>query len=667
MRKNLLLLIMFCLIATIGAKAEVVTEKTGLSIDGKTFTITTGAEGDVSTYFASNQDALSKEEITTLVVVGPMKKEDLSYLAENMKDRIHITTLDLTNAVFTTSNNLIFPTNGSNYLKTKLETIKFPKPATGTTMEIPTECMKDYKIKNVIIPVGYTKIGTMAFYDCPSINIINIPEGVTEICSNAFRQAAIQSVRFPSTLKTIDEAAFDQCFNITSLTIPASVTSIGAGAFNNCQNLKDVYVLGTTAPKMPNGQAFDIMTLKNNGGGYPYSDNDYQNAIKNKQTLKTINRNTYWDGDKIKFCLLHYPAECSVDQEKEYNDIDYKNATDKDGNPINYYLKGDDGVYYPTQEKGNSCYDKNTGWKQFVLAAKIKDNEIQPIPRITASRWYTMCFDFPMTKGQIESAFGDGTEVCRFQGVKYKTDDQNNLVATIDFSKDLYTTDTKADVTITEAGHPYMIHPAAAAKDNNTTPIYYVAGITTKNPNCTITADEGQVYDTNPTTKDEGYTYYAKGAYQFKGTLTGCDVKVGSYYLGLPTVNEDGTKDGYRCFFYCSNNNYYTSSGKEIALKLPAYAAALYEMPNTINYHSNSTTVKAKSTGTVFGGDAVNFTSESSTTGIENVESESNETSAKFADKVFSISGQLVRTGSSSLEGLAKGMYIVNGKKYIVR
>lgn len=150
MRKNLLLLIMFCLIATIGAKAEVTGK---LSDDGTTFTITTGAEGGVNAYFDSNPDKLNNTKITTLVVVGPMKSEpDLSRLAYNMTGKIHIKTLDLTNAVFTSNqkiinwtnqesitawDNLVFPCNGENYLMSSLETIKFPKPATGTTMEIP--------------------------------------------------------------------------------------------------------------------------------------------------------------------------------------------------------------------------------------------------------------------------------------------------------------------------------------------------------------------------------------------------------------------------------------------------------------------------------------------------------------------------------------------------
>jgi hypothetical protein len=38
-----------------------------------------------------------------------------------------------------------------------------------------------------------------------------------------------------------------------------------------------------------------------------------------------------------------------------------------------------------------------------------------------------------------------------------------------------------------------------------------------------------------------------------------------------------------------------------------------------------------------------------------------------YADKVFNMQGQVVREGTTSLDGLGKGMYIVNGKKYVVK
>lgn len=374
--------------------------------------------------------------------------------------------------------------------------------------------------------------------------------------------------------------------------------------------------------------------------------------------------------------LLHYPKNC----ESTYSDETYKNE--------HYTLTGTDYKIekgevskelkkYPSREEGEALWGKwnnarttdngatMMSWKEFVLSTETKDDEEIDIPHVVSDRWYTMCFNFPMTKGQLETAFGAGTEVCRFQGVKYIKDNNNNFEATLDFSKDLYDPKDATignDTKITEAGRPYMIHPAIGAEQGNTTVTYHIAGLKTSDYKTSLIDEYGAVYDNKnlkSTVTTNDYTYYPKGAYVFKGTFSSSSVAKGTYYLGLWKDKSDDV-DGNRAFFY---------KNTDVTLTLPAYAATLYEYSNYDNYHGSSamTTASAKRTGIALGNDAVIFTSESSTTGIENIESESNETSAKFADKVFSISGQLVRTGSSSLEGLAKGMYIVNGKKYIVR
>ena len=58
---------------------------------------------------------------------------------------------------------------------------------------------------------------------------------------------------------------------------------------------------------------------------------------------------------------------------------------------------------------------------------------------------------------------------------------------------------------------------------------------------------------------------------------------------------------------------------------------------------------------------------EDSTTGIDDIHGSTDRTSYKRGiDGVFNMNGQMVRRGSS-LEGLPKGMYVVNGKKIIIR
>ena len=58
---------------------------------------------------------------------------------------------------------------------------------------------------------------------------------------------------------------------------------------------------------------------------------------------------------------------------------------------------------------------------------------------------------------------------------------------------------------------------------------------------------------------------------------------------------------------------------------------------------------------------------EDSTTGIDDIHGSTDCTSYKRGiDGVFNMNGQMVRR-SCSLEGLPKGMYVVNGKKIIIR
>ena len=64
-----------------------------------------------------------------------------------------------------------------------------------------------------------TKIGDGAFFDCPNLTAITIPDSVT----------------------TIDHVAFAYS-GLSSITIPESVTSIGYRAFANCKNLVSIEV-----------------------------------------------------------------------------------------------------------------------------------------------------------------------------------------------------------------------------------------------------------------------------------------------------------------------------------------------------------------------------------------------------------------------------------------
>lgn len=74
--------------------------------------------------------------------------------------------------------------------------------------------------KKTIIPNSVTSIGDYAFGGCRGLTSITIPDGVT----------------------TIGESAFNWCTDLTSVTIGNGVKSIGENAFYNCSNLTAVHI-----------------------------------------------------------------------------------------------------------------------------------------------------------------------------------------------------------------------------------------------------------------------------------------------------------------------------------------------------------------------------------------------------------------------------------------
>jgi GH24 family phage-related lysozyme (muramidase) len=115
----------------------------------------------------------------------------------------------------------------------------------GSVTSIGNNAFTSTGLTSVTIPAGVTSIGTDAFADCNLLTQINVDPANSTYASPGgvlFDKSLTQLIQYPvsntqtsyvipSSVVSIDEAAFFNCASLGSVTIPTSVTSIGKNAF----------------------------------------------------------------------------------------------------------------------------------------------------------------------------------------------------------------------------------------------------------------------------------------------------------------------------------------------------------------------------------------------------------------------------------------------------
>lgn len=229
--------------------------------------------------------------------------------------------------------------------------------------------------------------------------------------------------------------------------------------------------------------------------------------------------------------------------------------------------------------------------------------------------WNAICLPYSINRRQIEEVFGDGTMVVLMKNI----DTPNKKVMFIEHANQ--------DII---AGYSYLIFPTNKT-DNDKKDHSVINSITTRatfgeadSPLFSVGTDGNTYPFTEPMQSD---------ALVFKGTFINTTLNEGSYVVTNNGVLSRIPKDGmnirpYRSYIYFNRVN---ASAKAISLQ-----------NMNVNGFEND---------------------EDNTTGIENLLFESG--ILTHSADVYSIDGQLVRSKALNFNGLPKGVYIVNGKKYV--
>lgn len=126
------------------------------------------------------------------------------------------------------------------------------------TIDIPNQCFKGNYITSIVFPNTLRKIGESAFaylFHGALLGTIEFPEGLVSIGTDAFYgHKNILEIRLPSTLQTIGQSAFEDCYGLTKINSSAiEPPTVQSGAFDGVA--KDNFTVEVPAQSVKRYQA----------------------------------------------------------------------------------------------------------------------------------------------------------------------------------------------------------------------------------------------------------------------------------------------------------------------------------------------------------------------------------------------------------------------------
>ena len=277
----------------------------------------------------------------------------------------------------------------------------------------------------------------------------------------------------------------------------------------------------------------------------------------------------------------------------------------------------------------------------------------------TAHKWNTLVLPVNLTLKQLRDAFGPSTRLAQLE----KLTESGIQFQSVDF------TDKADDAIALHAYKPYLIIPEKAeGQAAEYTSVYVETGASTAEymrvkiaanhfviPKVSLSVEDLKKVDQN--TWATAVSESTDHMMQAWGTLARTfgsksdDVENGYQFEnnGKIITGRDDLKGSY---FFANGKMYHSSSDPD-----------KYRARGLRGFSCWFKPVNGKSQNASFTLDGV---TQSGTTALDDIFADGEQTVSRFANGIYNMNGQLVKKGNSTA-GLPSGMYIVNGKKCIVR
>ncbi len=565
-------------------------------------------------------------------------------------------------------------------------------------------------LEYIRIPSSCTDIGYWAFYLCISLHSVTIPVGVQEIKPQAFRLAALTDIYLLATNK-------DELPLITPQS-NAEESDHGTGTFNAHQLWANHTAPSNAGTSIPANTSDVVKSFYQEGfsnGGYLGSSNCIV-ALHHPKEL----------GSFLDAYDLDDPSQGTISSRYQYEDKDGKRWPSGGANDCDYiqYRVSPDGVDV------NNIAPSKEAWRQFAIVngdvinySKVYDetwytmcfpwhvsdtqlfeafNQACEIVEFkgaevinTAENEYSLMLHFDEVP-EAHYIDGNNNEYKREEGPDYTiTSPVRITIKTYKYTRydengqltsDVVTfnTDNDADNSryfqiqniLAVAGHPYMIHPAAVEKYDAATgsrvgTLCTIAGVKriAKTNNELINLEKAGKVTRTATTGNAQTAFTSPlgggGTYTFHGFLgrnydeatdevgtTTSDIPQYSYFLAVP----DGQK----------YPKYYREMANPAEGKWTLYTAIITPDQDAIDNIEKLDGARVQNSANVAFGEWETVEATAIEQIIADAQERGEEVREIHMNVVYNINGQVVRT-DGQIEGLPKGLYIVNGKKYMVK